>query len=224
MNRSVMTTLQDVDVVLFVIEANRFEAKDEQVLTLLPKNRPVILVINKVDMLSDKGVLMPFIQQIAEKFNFHAIVPVSAAKGQKLDVLLDVVKEVLPEGEPMYAEDDLTDRNERFLASELIREKVFRMMGEELPYAITVEIEQFVDDVTEKGAPIRRIHAAILVDRDGQKAMIIGKKGDRLKKIATQARQDMEKLFEAKVYLEIWVKVKSGWADDTRLIRQYGYE
>lgn len=224
MNRSVTTTLQDVDAVVFVIEAMRFDAKDREVLKLLPANRPVILVINKVDTLENKQVLMPFIQEVSQLFDFHAIVPLSAVKAQKLEVLLDTIRPLLPDGPALYAEDELTDRNERFLASELIREKLFRLLGDEVPYATAVEIEKFEEGTTEKGEPIRRIHAAILVDRENQKAMVIGKKGERLKKIASQARLDMEQLFAGKVYLEIWVKVKSGWADDTRLIRQYGYE
>jgi GTP-binding protein Era len=224
MNRSVTTTLQEVDVVVFVIEAMRFEAKDQEVLKLLPPNRPVILVINKVDIVDNKEALMPFVQKVSQLFAFHAIVPLSAVKAQKLEVLIEAIRPILPVGPPLYSEEELTDRSERFLASEIIREKLFRLMGEELPYVMAVEIEQFIESTTERGLPIRRIHAAILVDNDNQKAMVIGKKGEKLKKIASQAREDMEKLFESKVYLEVWVKVKNGWADDTRLIRQYGYE
>jgi GTP-binding protein Era len=224
MNRSVTTTLQDVDVVVWVIEAMRFDGKDQEVLKLLPPNRPVILVINKVDTVENKEVLIPFIQKVSQLFAFHAIVPLSALKAQKLEVLLGAIRPLLPQGVPLYDEEELTDRSERFLASEIIREKLFRLMGEELPYLMTVEIEQFEEGITERSLPIRRIHAAILVDNDNQKAMVIGKKGEKLKKIASQSREDMEKLFESKVYLEVWVKVKSGWADDTRLIRQYGYE
>jgi GTP-binding protein Era len=224
MNRSVTTTLQEVDVVVFVIEAMRFEAKDQEVLKLLPPNRPVILVINKVDIVDNKEALMPFVQKVSQLFAFHAIVPLSAVKAQKLEVLIEAIRPILPVGPPLYSEEELTDRSERFLASEIIREKLFRLMGEELPYVMAVEIEQFIESITERGLPIRRIHAAILVDNDNQKAMVIGKKGEKLKKIASQAREDMEKLFESKVYLEVWVKVKNGWADDTRLIRQYGYE
>lgn len=224
MNRSVTTTLQDVDVIVFVIEALRFEAKDREVLALLPLNRPVILVMNKVDLLEDKAALIPFMQQMSQLFAFHALVPLSAVKAQKLDILLEALRPLLPNGAPLYSEDELTDRSERFLASEIIREKLFRLMGEELPYLMAVEIEKFEEATTERGLPIRHIHAAVLVDNDNQKAMVIGKKGDKLKKIATQSREDMEKLFASKVYLEVWVKVKNGWADDTRLIRQYGYE
>lgn len=219
MNRGVTTTLSDVDVVLFVIEASKFDDRDVQVMKLLPKNRPVILVLNKADLLKDKNQLLPFIQRMAAQFPFHAIVPVSAKKVMKVDVLVDAVKPLLPEGEPMYEEDQVTDRSERFLASELIREKIFRLVGDELPYSTTVEIEKF-----EEEGNLRRIFAAILVDRDAQKAIIIGDGGEKLKEISTQARTDMEKMFDCRVYLEVFVKVKSGWADDTRLVRQFGYE
>ncbi|XZG71686.1 GTPase Era [Chitinibacteraceae bacterium HSL-7] len=224
MNRNVTTTLADVDCVMFVVEAGRFSDDDAQVLALLPKGRPVILVINKVDQLADKAVLLPFIEKVAAQHDFAAIVPVSAMRGQKLDVLLDAVLPHLPESVPFYAEDQLTDRSERFLAAEIIREKIFRLMGDELPYAMTVEIEKFDDDVTKDGRELRRIYAAVLVDRDSQKAILIGKNGEKLKRISSDARVDMEKLFDAKVYLEVWVRVKSGWADDTRVLRQQGFE
>ena len=224
MNRSVTTTLADVDAILFVVEAGRFGPADQAVLELLPKDRPVILVINKVDMLPNKSALFPFIEEVAQSFNFAAIVPVSAQKGLKLDVLVSAIEPLLPESVPMFGEDQITDRNERFLASEIIREKIFRMMGEELPYVMAVEIEKFEEETLADGRELRRIYAAILVDRENQKPILIGKNGAKLKKIATDARIDMEKLFDAKVHLEVWVKVKSGWADDTRLVRQFGYE
>ncbi|MFC4159190.1 GTPase Era [Chitinimonas lacunae] len=219
MNRGVTTTLSDVDVVLFVIEASKFDARDLEVMKLLPKNRPVILVVNKADLLTQKDSLLPFIERMAAQFDFHAVVPVSARRGQKIDLLLETIRPLLPEGELMYPEDQVTDRSERFLAAELIREKIFRLVGDELPYSTTVEIERF-----ELEGALRRIYAAVLVDRDNQKAILIGKNGEKLKEISTQARLDMEKLFDGRVYLEVWVKVKSGWADDTRLLRQYGYE
>lgn len=224
MNKSVTTTLADVDAILFVVEAGRFGAADQAVLELLPKDRPVLLVINKVDTLADKNSLFGFIEDVAKHFNFAAIVPVSAQKGLKLDVLVAAIEPLLPESVPMFAEDQITDRNERFLASEIIREKIFRMMGEELPYVMAVEIEKFEEETLANGRELRRIYAAILVDRENQKPILIGKNGTKLKKIATDARIDMEKLFDAKVHLEVWVKVKSGWADDTRLVRQFGYE
>ncbi|MDK2124238.1 GTPase Era [Parachitinimonas caeni] len=219
MNRGVTTTLQDVDVVLFVIEALRFDQKDRDVLKLLPKNRPVVLVINKVDELEKKDALLPFIEKIAKEFDFQAIVPVSAQKEMRLDVLLDAIRPLLPEGELIYPEDQVTDRSERFLAAELIREKIFRLLGDELPYSTTVEIEKF-----ELEGAMKKIYASILVDRPNQKAILIGKNGEKLKRIASEARTDMEVMFDCKVYLQVWIKVKSGWADDTRLIRQYGYE
>jgi len=151
-------------------------------------------------------------------------VPISAQRKMKLDVLMQAVEPLLPESVPLFDEDQVTDRNERFLATEIIREKIFRLLGDELPYAMTVEIEKFDEEMMKDGRELRRIYAAVLVDRDSQKAILIGKNGEKLKRIGTDARQDMEKLFDAKVHLEIWVKVKSGWADDTRLIRQYGYE
>ncbi len=224
MNRSVTTTLADVDVILFVVEAGRFGPADEEVLKLLPKNRPVILVINKMDSLADKAAMLPFVEQISKRFDFHAIVPVSAQRKLKLDVLMQTVEPQLPESVPLFDEDQVTDRSERFLAAEIIRERIFRLLGEELPYVMTVEIEKFDEEMTKDGQELRRIYAAVLVDRDNQKAILIGKNGEKLKRIGTEARQDMEKLFDAKVYLEVWVKVKSGWADDTRLVRQYGYE
>ena len=219
MNRTVTQALQAVDVVLFVIEALRFDARDQQVMGLLTQNRPVLLVINKIDRLADKAKLLPFIEKISALFPFAAIVPISAQAGKQLNDLLQAVRPHLAQGEPLYSEDDITDRNERFLAAELIREKIFRLVGDEIPYSVSVEIEQFVMEGT-----MRRISAAIVVDRANQKAILIGKSGEKLKDIATQARKDMEKLFDGKVFLEVWVKVKSGWADDERALKSLGYE
>lgn len=219
MNRTVTQTLSDVDVTLFVIEALRFGDKDRQVLKLLPQSRPVLLIINKVDTLEDKGTLLPFIQKVAEEFNFAAIIPVSAEKSTGLPDLLKEIRTHLPLGAPLFGGDEITDRSERFLAAEIIREKLFRALGEEIPYSITVEIEKF-----EMDGAMRRIHAAIIVDKDGQKSIVIGKGGEKLKAMATQARLDMEKLFEGKVYLEVFVKVKSGWADDERALKSLGYD
>lgn len=219
MNRTVSSVLNDVNAVLFVIEARHFDARDKQVLQLLPAQIPVILVINKMDYFSDKSEVLPFIEMVSQEREFAAIVPVSAKKGVQLDVLLDAILPHLPEGEPLYAEDEITDRNERFLAAELLREKVFRFTGEELPYSCSVLIEQFKQE-----GRLRRIHAAILVDKEAHKVMLIGKGGEKLKEIATQARLDMEKLFDGKVFLEVFVKVRSGWADDERTLRSLGYE
>lgn len=219
MNRTVTQTLSDVDVTLFVIEALRFGDKDRQVLQLLPQNRPVLLVINKVDTLEDKGALLPFIQKVSEQFAFTAIIPVSAEKSTGLPDLLKEIRSHLPLGQPLFGEDEVTDRSERFLAAEIIREKLFRALGEEIPYSTTVEIEKFEMDGT-----MRRIHAAIIVDKDGQKSIVIGKGGEKLKAMATQARLDMEKLFDGKVFLQVFVKVKSGWADDARALKSLGYD
>lgn len=219
MNRGVTQTLSDVDLVLFVIEAGRYDAKDQSVVKLLPKDRPVILVINKTDQIKERNTLLPFLAQVSAEFDYAAIVPISAAKGRQTDDLLSEARKYLPNDGLMFPEDDLTDKSERFLAAEYIREKVFRLLGDELPYATTVEIERF-----EVEGNLRRIFAAIVVDRDGHKAIVIGKGGESLKRIASEARQDMERLFDGKVYLEIWVKVKSGWNDDERLLKSLGYE
>jgi GTP-binding protein Era len=206
-------------VVVFVLEALRYDERDREVLKLLPDNRPVVLVINKIDEVADKGQLLPFAERVAQNFKFADIVPVSAKQGSKLDELLAALRRHLPEGELIYAADDVTDRSERFLAAELLREKVFRYTGEELPYSTSVVIEQF-----QQEGKLRRIHAAILVDKEAHKAMLIGRKGEKLKEIATQARLDMEKMFDGKVYLEVFVKLRSGWADDERVLRSLGYE
>ena len=219
LNRTVTTTLTAADVVLFVVEAGTFGDADAKVMELLPKQVPAILVINKSDHLKDKAALMNFAQQVAEKRDFVAIVPVSAKQGFQLDRLEGEIRELLPEGEAMFDEDDITDRSEKFLAAEIVREKVFRFVGDELPYTSTVVIEKF-----EQEGNLRRVFAAILVGRDAHKAMLIGQKGARLKEISTQSRLDMEKLFGGKVYLEVWVKVKSGWADNEAGLRAYGYE
>ena len=221
MNRTVTQSMQDVDVVLFVIEAVRFDERDKLVLKLLPTDtdRPVILVINKVDRLADKSRLLPFLEKMSREFAFAAIVPVSAEKGTQLSELMGAIRPYLPESPPLYGEEEVTDRSERFIAAELVREKLFRLMGEEIPYSTSVAIDQFT---TEGG--LRKIHAAIIVDKANQKAIVIGKNGEKLKEIATQARKDMEKSFGGKVYLEVWVKVKSGWADDARALKSLGYE
>jgi len=219
LNRTVTNTLTAADVVLFVVEAGHFSEADQKVLALLPASVPSILVINKADHVKDKAILMKFAQQVSEKFDFTAIVPVSAKQGFQLDRLEAEVRKYLPERERIFDEDDITDRSEKFLAAEIVREKVFRFVGDELPYTSTVVIEQF-----EQEGNLRRVFAAILVGRDAHKAMLIGQKGARLKEISTQARLDMEKLFGGKVYLEIWVKVKSGWADNEASLRAYGYE
>lgn len=219
MNRGVTQALADVDVVLFVVEAGRFDVKDKTVLKLLPADRPVIIVVNKIDQLKDKTKLLPFLAELGSQREFAAIIPVSAAKGNQLDELLVETRKHLPHSELLFGADEITDKSEKFLAAEYIREKLFRLIGDELPYSATVEIEKF-----ELDGALRRIHAAIVVDRDGHKAIIIGKGGETLKRIASEARQDMERLFDGKVFLEVFVKVKSGWADDERLLKSLGYE
>jgi GTP-binding protein Era len=219
LNRTVTDTLTASDVILYVIEAGTFGQADQQVLDLIPKNVPCILVINKSDRVKDKKALMPFAQQVAGLFPFAAVVPVSAKQRFQLQYLQEEIEQRLPENAPVFDADDITDRSEKFLAAEIVREKVFRFVGEELPYTSTVLIEQFLQE-----GNLRRIFAAILVERDSHKAMLIGQKGARLKEISTQSRLDMEKLFGGPVYLEIWVKVKSGWADNEAGLRAYGYE
>ncbi len=219
MNRVVTDSLQGADVVLFVVEAGTFGADDRKVLALLPQRIPVVLVINKIDRVKDKSRLLPFIAKVSAEFDFAEVVPVAAAKGTQVARLVDAVKPYLPEGRALYGEDEVTDCPERFLAAELLREKLFRLLGEELPYAATVVVEKF-----ETQAGLRRIHAAIVVDKPNHKAIVIGKGGAKLKDIATQARVDMEKLFGGKVFLEVWVKVKSGWAESLEALKNLGYQ
>jgi GTPase len=219
LNKTVSNTLTSADVVLFLVEAGTFGPADQQVVDLLPKNVPVVLVINKADRVKDKAQLMPFAQKVAALHDFAAVVPVSAKLRFQVDALEKEIRSHLPRNEPIFGPDDITDRSEKFLAAEIVREKVFRLSGDELPYTSTVLIEKF-----EQEGDLRRVFAAILVERDGHKAMIIGNKGARLKEISTQSRLDMEKLFGGPVYLEIWVKVKSGWADNEAGLRAYGYE
>lgn len=219
MNRGVTQALQEVDVICFVIEAGRFGDPDRKVLALLPEDKPVILVLNKIDELKDKAALLPFVAKLAELREWAAVVPVSAEKGTQTEALLGEIRKALPKQGFLYDPDTLTDRSERFIASEYIREKLFRLLGDELPYAATVEIEKF-----ETEGDLRRIFAAIVVDRESHKPMIIGRNGETLKRIASEARQDMTRMFGGTVYLELWVKVKSGWADDERLLRSLGYE
>jgi GTP-binding protein Era len=219
LNRTVTDTLSAADVVLYVVEAGTFGPADKQVMELIPDNIPCLLVINKSDRVKDKAVLMPFAQQVAAGHDFATVVPVSAKQRFQLDALEGEIRKHLPANPPMFDEDDITDRSEKFLAAEIVREKVFRFVGEELPYTSTVVIEQFLQE-----GDLRRVFAAILVERDSHKAMVIGQKGAKLKDISTQARLDMEKLFGGPVYLEIWVKVKSGWADNEAGLRAYGYE
>lgn len=219
LNRTVTTALTAADVILYIIEAGTFGSADQQVMDLLPVNVPCILVINKSDRVKNKAVLLPFAQKIAGLHDFAAVVPVSAKLCFQLENLQGEIRKHLPINPPMFGEDDITDRSEKFLAAEIVREKVFRFVGDELPYTSTVLIEKF-----EIEGNLRRVFAAILVERDTHKSMVIGQKGARLKEISTQSRLDMERLFGGSVYLEIWVKVKSGWADNEAGLRAYGYE
>jgi GTPase len=218
MNRVVTQSFAEVDVVLLVIEALRFSAEDRDLLRLLPAEKPVLLVINKTDKLSDRRLLLPFIKQMAEQHAFAEIVPVSATKGHSVVELARTISGYLPEQPALYGADEITESNERFLAAELIREKLFRLLGDELPYVSAVLIDRFVMD----GA-LRRIQASIIVDKESQKGIVVGAKGGQLKAIATKARIDMEKLFGGKVHLEVWVKVKSGWTENRQLLKQLGY-
>jgi len=219
MNKRVRETLSDTDVVMMLVEAGRLTREDRQVMALLPKDRPLILAVNKIDYAKDRAALMAYLQEVAAAHAFTEIVPVSAKQGSNLDELLKTLQAHLPENPPLFDEDDVTDQTERQLAAELIREKVFRLCGEEIPYAVAVTIDKF-----EEEGNLRRIFATILVDRDGHKAIVIGKGGEKLKTISTRARLDMERAFDGKVYLEVWVKVKGGWADDVRMLKSLGID
>lgn len=219
MNRAVTTALAGVDAIVCVIEAGKLTAADRTVFSLLPTDQPVLLAVNKIDRIRDKGRLLPFLSEVAQAFPFTDIIPVSAQAEDNLPRLLDCLRPHLPEAAPFFAEDEITDRSERFLAAEFLREQLFRLLGDELPYGLAVEIEKF-----ETEGNLRRIYAAVIVDRPGHKAIVIGKGGQHLKRISTQARQALEKLFDARIYLEVWVKVKGGWADDERALKSLGYD
>lgn len=219
MNKRVRETLSDTDLVMMLVEAGRLKNEDRQVMELLPADRPLILVVNKIDQVKDRAELMEYLQDVTAAHAFTEIVPVSAKQGNNLDELLKTLQTHLPENAPLFDADDVTDQTERQLAAELIREKVFRLCGDEIPYGVAVAIDKF-----EEEGNLRRIFATILVDRDNHKPMIIGKGGEKLKAISTQARLDMERAFDSKVYLEVWVKVKGGWADDVRMLRSLGLD
>ncbi|SDA56333.1 GTP-binding protein Era [Pseudomonas sp. NFACC19-2] len=219
MNRSASTALKDVDVVVFVVDRMRWTDEDQLVLEKVQHVKcPILLAVNKSDRLEDKSELLPHLNWLAEQLPQAEIVPISALQGQNLDTLEKLVGERLPESEHFYPEDQITDRSSRFLAAELIREKIMRQLGAELPYQITVEIEEFKQE-----GRILHIHGLILVERDGQKKIIIGDKGERIKRIGQEARKDMETMFDSKVMLNLWVKVKGGWSDDERALRSLGY-
>jgi GTP-binding protein Era len=218
MNRAVKESIADVDVVMLVVEALRFGADDEAVLRLLPAGRPVILVINKIDRLRERPRLLPFIKQMAGVHAFAEIVPVSAAKGHAVGELARTVGRHLPQQSALYGADETTESNERFLAAELIREKLFRLLGDELPYVSAVLMDRFAVE-----RALRRIHATIIVDKESHKGIVVGARGSRLKEIGTQARLDMEKLFGGKVHLQLWVSVRPAWSENRRLLKQLGY-
>lgn len=219
MNKAASSVIHDVDVVLFVVRALHWTPEDERVLALLESVKtPVILVVNKVDMVPEKDQLLPYLQMLGEKFAFHNVLPVSALKGGNIVALEQCIQALLPVNQPVFDEDSYTDRSMRFLAAEIIREKLVRELGKELPYESTVEIEKF----DEEGA-LTEIHALILVESRGQKAIVIGAKGERLKSIGTKARKDLEALTGRKVFLKLWVKVKEGWSDSESALRSLGY-
>jgi GTP-binding protein Era len=212
------------DVVLYVVEALRFGPEDRAALERIPAAQKTIAVVNKIDTLKQRIHMVPFLERLAKTRDFAAIVPVSAKTGKNVPELLRTLREALPEGPPAYPEDQLTDKDERFFAAELLREKLFDELGEELPYRCEVVVDSFKQDDERRGSSLRRIEATILVERDSQKAIVLGKGGERLKRMATAARKDMERLFDGKVYLGVWVKVRRAWTDDARVLRQLGYE
>jgi GTP-binding protein Era len=219
LNRAVRAALEEVDAVLFVVEAGRLEEADRAVLPLLPQRVPVVLVANKSDRVEGPERMLPFLKSAGEAFGFAAVVPVSAARGRNMGELLKALAPLLPEQPPLFDAETLTDRSERFLAAELVREKLFRLLGEEVPYGAAVTIDQFREEPR-----LRRIHASIVVDKENHKAIVIGKNGAKLKAIASAARRDMEKLLGAKVFLEVWVKVRGGWTEDAASLRRLGIE
>ena len=219
LNRTVSQAAADADVLVFVTEALKFSELDQIVLKAIDEETPTILVVNKIDRIEDKSRLMNFLQEMQAKFTFAAIVPTSVKSAQTIIALKDAIRPLLPLAPAVYSGDEITDKSERFMASEFIREKVFRQLGDELPYAANVMIDKY-----EEVGGLRRIFASIVVEKTSQKAILIGEKGERLKRIGTDARKEMEASFGCKVYLELWVRVKKGWADDSALIRQYGYE
>ncbi|RIY34827.1 GTPase Era [Psittacicella gerlachiana] len=219
MNRTASSVLANVDVLYFVVEGTKWTEDDDLVLTKLKQQKsPVILVLNKVDQIADKGKLLPYLQEIQAKYPWADMIPISAEKGDNLEALIKLTAKFLPLGEFHYDQDQVTDKGGRFMAAEFIREKLMRLLGDELPYATSVEIERFT--MTPRGI---NIDAVILVDRDGQKRIIIGKNGEKIKRIGTEARIDLSKALERPINMNLWVKVKKGWSDDIRALRSLGY-
>lgn len=224
LNKTVLGAIDGVDLVLFVVEAGNFTLGDAKVLSLLKPGTPTLLVANKLDTVHRRAELAPWLKGMQERHPFAEFVPLSAKNPRDVARLLEVCAPYLPQQPWWYGEDELTDRSEKFLASEVVREKLFRLTGDELPYTSTVVIDQFAEEKSRAHGRLVRIAATIVVERDGHKAMIIGEKGERLKRIGTEARQELEKLMDCKVFIELWVKVRSGWADDEARVRSFGYE
>jgi GTP-binding protein Era len=220
MNRAAASSIDDVDVVLFVVEGLKWTDEDQQVLKRLQRDArvPVILVVNKVDKLADKAQLLPHIEKLSSQYQFAHVLPISARQGVNVEELENEIIKLMPEGDLIFPEDQLTDRSSRFFAAELVREKLFRHLGQELPYSLTVEIEQF-----EQDGNMYRISAVIYVERSGQKNIVIGEKGQLLKAVGKDARIEMEQLFDSKVFLQLWVKVRDGWSDNERMLKNLGY-
>ena len=219
LNRTVLSSLADVDLVLLVVEAGRFGNDDAKVLALLPPGKPAVLIANKLDAVPRRNDMLPWLKGMQDKHAFTEYVPMSAQKPSDVQRLFNILAPHMPQQHWLYEEDALTDRSDRFLASEIIREKLFRLTGDELPYTSTVVIDKY-----EEEGQLRRIAASIIVERDAHKGMIIGEGGERLKRIGSEARQELERLMQARVFLELWVAVRSGWADDESRLRAYGYE
>lgn len=226
LNKTVVGAVADVDLILFVVEAGSFTPADARVLALLGKNIPTLLIANKLDNVHRRGDIAPWLQTMQDKHSFAEFVPMSAKNAKDIERLLGICAKFLPEQAWWYAADELTDRSERFMASEMVREKLFRLTGDELPYTSTVIIDKFEEEPPARKGQKRllRIAATIVVERDGHKAMVIGDKGERIKRIGMETRVELEKLLDCKVFIEMWVKVRSGWADDEARVRSFGYE
>ena len=226
LNKTVQGAVGDVDLVLFVVEAGRTNQADDKVISLLSDKIPTLLIANQLDMVHRRGDIAPWLQTLHAQHKFDEFVPMSAKNAKDIERLFDICKKYLPKQAWFYAPDELTDKSERFLASEMVREKLFRLTGDELPYTSTVVIDKFEEEAPKKAGQKRlvKIAATIIVERDGHKAMVIGDKGERIKRIGTETRVELERLMDAKVFIELWVKVKSGWADDEARVRSFGYE
>src|SRR6478609_3621330 len=224
LNKTVMGAIGDVDLVLFVVEAGKFTLGDEKVLSLLKPGVPALLVANKLDQVGRRADIAPWLRDMQQRHPFAEFVPMSAKNAKDIERLFGICQKYLPVQPWWYEEDELTDRSEKFLAGETVREKLFRLTGDELPYTSTVVVDKFDEEPSPKHKRLVRIAATIVVERDGHKAMVIGEKGERLKRIGTEARQELEKLMDCKVFIELWVKVRSGWADDEARVKSFGYE